>query len=366
MQREGITADDVILEVLSPPGQSLLGLLGVALGEKGEAIALAYSGQGAQRLASYLLATELAEAPALLVMDETEFGLEPYRQRLLIQRLRGLLGADGQAFLTTHSPTVLGELGVEELQRLHLAETGQPHVTPLGPALARTKEADTEALLCRLPVVCEGWTEVELLGGLLEGIAAADDFDLAAYGVRFVDGGGQPSAFDIASALRAVEFAIGAFLDRESAHSGRRERLKGDERVAYGTFSAACTERTLALELDERLIDELLEVSDGDHPKVGRYRRQQLAEALEDRGEQTPSELAQRHGWPRVRTAIGETAHRQGWFKARGHARALALWLGDGRLPPSMLAELQRFYAELKELVLADARPRRKDAQPNS
>ena len=62
LQRDGVTTDDVTLEVLSPPGQSLLGLLGLAVGKRGEAISLASAGQGTQRLASFVLARELALA----------------------------------------------------------------------------------------------------------------------------------------------------------------------------------------------------------------------------------------------------------------------------------------------------------------
>ncbi len=118
LRGDGLVADTVTLELLSPPGQSLLGLLGLALGERGEAIPLSQSGQGTQRLASFILARALALSPALVVIDEVEVGLEPYRRRLLVQRLRKLLETGGQAFITTHSSTVLSELDIAEVHRL--------------------------------------------------------------------------------------------------------------------------------------------------------------------------------------------------------------------------------------------------------
>jgi hypothetical protein len=211
LSSNGVAHDPVTLEVLSPPGQSLLGLLGLALGLRGEAIGLSYAGQGTQRLASFVLARELALSPPLVVVDEVELGLEPYRRRLLVQQLRELLAGGGQAFLTTHSSTVLSELEVEEVHRLAWhrqdgdgdgdADGTQlvPRLTRLSSSLAKTKDADPEALLCRLPVVCEGQTERELLRVLLEQHAKAAGYSLAALGIQLVDGGGQPNVFPIST-----------------------------------------------------------------------------------------------------------------------------------------------------------------------
>lgn len=239
LRGDGLVADSVTLELLSPPGQSLLGLLGLALGKRGEAIPLSQAGQGTQRLAGFLLARTLALTPALVVIDELEVGLEPYRRRLLVQRLRKLLANGGQAFVTTHSSTVLSELDVAEVHRLdwRLEPTapldGQqlsvdapspvptPRLTRLSANLARTKVDNAEALLCRLPVVCEGQTEVEILRVLLDQLAERDGYSLAALGVQVVDGGGQPHVFGVVAAYREAGFRLGLFLDR-SPSTGER------------------------------------------------------------------------------------------------------------------------------------------------
>jgi putative ATP-dependent endonuclease of OLD family len=360
-KKQGISSDQVALEVLSPPGQSLLGLLGLALGEPGEAIALAYSGQGAQRLASYVLATELAEVPPLLVMDELETGLEPYRQRLLVVRLRALLKEGGQAFITTHAPAVLAELQVDELQRVDLPS---PHLGPKGDAdaprqsaaltqlpaaLAAIKEEDPEALLARIPVVCEGATEVELHRVLLEALAVAEGKSLAALGVRLVDGGGQPRLFDTIRALRAANFTPGVFVDNDPEHAGKRERLEGDPGVVCGGFGAGhCTEAALAAELPEHLLDELLEVGDESYSRLGESRRRQLAHHMHEEGDLAPSQLAATHGWAAVREALGQCAHDSKWFKTRANAPALARWLADGHLPAGMAVDLGAFWKAVR------------------
>ena len=54
----------------------------------------------------------------IAVIDEIEAGLEPYRQRALLAQLRVMLASDGQAFITTHSPAVLGRMRSGEAWRL--------------------------------------------------------------------------------------------------------------------------------------------------------------------------------------------------------------------------------------------------------
>jgi len=376
---EGIGSDDATLEVLAPPGQSLLGLLGLALGEPGEAIPLAFSGHGTQRVASFVLATALADAPALLVMDELEFGLEPYRQRLLVSRMRELLKKGGQAFLTTHAPAVVDELEVGELHRLtdedsdgairvkrfdrsatpsSAPKTPVAVVTPLATSIGRLKARHPETLLCALPVVCEGTTEVALLARLLEGFAVASGRRMPALGIQLVDGCGQPQAFEVISGLRAAGFQVGAFLDVEHEHSGRRKSLV-DEGVITGAFSeGACTEMAIAASLSEPLLDALPDVAHAEMGRVGDARRQQLGHAVGREGNLPPSSLAQEFGWEHVRRAIGEVAHKSDWFKTKLAASALASWLADGRLPAQMTRDLQTFWERLLEMLQVQEAPR--------
>lgn len=379
LRGDGLVADSVTLELLSPPGQSLLGLLGLALGERGEAIPLSQAGQGTQRLASFLLARALALAPALVVIDELEVGLEPYRRRLLVQRLRKLLEAGGQAFLTTHSSTVLSELDVAEVHRLdwsleaartsHASDAEQPpsdarslrvstpRLTRLSPDLARTKDENAEALLCRLPVVCEGQTEVEVLRVLLDQLAERDGYSLAALGVQLVDGGGQPHVFSVVDAYRAAGFRLGLFLDEEPVHSGARAERAGYDEVSAATWSGAtCIEDALAKGLTLAQLDDLLEVGDPGADRLAEGRRQQLCAKLEHQGELGVVALAAVYDEAKVREAWAAAAHKpskkvSGWFKPRANAEALGAWLGEHGLPVGMREVLDEFWTVLSAAV---------------
>ena len=356
LSSDGVSHDPVTLEVLSPPGQSLLGLLGLALGLRGEAIGLSYAGQGTQRLASFVLARELALSPPLVVVDEVEVGLEPYRRRLLVQQLRKLLAGGGQAFLTTHSSTVLSELHVEEVHRLawhrRAADDDEggnglaPRLTRLSSSLAKTKDDDAEALLCRLPIICEGQTERELLRVLLEQHAQAAGYSLAALGVQLVDGGGQPSVFSVVDAYCEADFHIGLFLDTETTHQGRRAERAQREEVTAGAWSGAtCTEEALANGLPLQSLEDLLGV--GDVERLDERRRKQLCECLGYTGELGVLDLLEHFSEKDLRAGWATAAHKRDWFKPRAHARALAEWLGTHDLPGALRADLASFWNAL-------------------
>jgi putative ATP-dependent endonuclease of OLD family len=354
LTREGITTADLTLEVLSPPGQSLLGLLGLAVGPRGEAIALASAGQGAQRLASFVLARELAVArqlsgTPLVVMDELELGLEPYRRRLLVQQLRRLLGARGQAFLTTHSSTVLAELRIDEVHRLDwpaVEETPRPRATRLDGALQKAMHQDAESLLCRLPIVYEGPTEQRVVHALLEQLAGADGVSLAALGVHAVDGGGQPHAFKVIDAYRDAGFELGMFLDNEAKDSGKREKRAGYPEVVAGAWTErSCTEEALADGLSFEQLDELLAVGDPDAHRLAEGRRKQLCAVIGEGPERGVQALREHYADDAVRNAWGRAAHEHKWFKPRAHGEALAEWLlQPGHLPAAMAADVRTFW----------------------
>ncbi|HET6998186.1 MAG TPA: AAA family ATPase [Solirubrobacterales bacterium] len=112
------------LAMLSPRGQNLLGLVGLFGTIDGTTVPLVNAGLGTQQLALFTLAHLLVSGSPLFVIDELESGLEPFRQRDLIARIRKTIGSGGQAFITTHSPAAVGEMTIEELHRVGRSEDG--------------------------------------------------------------------------------------------------------------------------------------------------------------------------------------------------------------------------------------------------
>jgi hypothetical protein len=230
-------------------------------------------------------------------------------------------------------------------------------VTRLSVNLARTKDANAEALLCRLPVICEGQTEVELFRVLLEQLAARDGYSLAALGVQVVDGGGQPHVFGVVDAYREAAFRLGLFLDEEPVHIGRRAACAAYGDVFAAAWSdASCTEAALANGLDLHQLEALLVVGDAADERLAERRRQQLCAKLQHPGELGVIALAEMYDEEQVRDAWAAAAHKPskqqaGWFKARTHAEALAAWLVEHGLPAKMQLVLEGFWSDISGAV---------------
>ena len=79
-------------------------MIGLTADRSGIQLPLASWGAGTRRLSALAIAEQnQGDAPITLV-DEVERGLEPYRQRTLIEKLQT---GSSQVFLTTHSPAAI-------------------------------------------------------------------------------------------------------------------------------------------------------------------------------------------------------------------------------------------------------------------
>lgn len=80
-------------------------------------IPLRQLGLGSKRMLLCGIQKESLDDQHITLFDEVEYGLEPHRIARLVKYIRD--DQAGQYFLTTHSPTVLRELTVEQLYVLH-------------------------------------------------------------------------------------------------------------------------------------------------------------------------------------------------------------------------------------------------------
>lgn len=168
-------------------------------------------GSGSMRLLVAGL-QKVAGQSSISIIDEAEFGLEPYR----IIRLLDSLGAKSndasqQVFLTTHSPVVLRELSSIQLHAVRATRTTTPAVVnngeliqpatkttsnavfPLGESedAQKTLRACADAFLAPSVIVCEGKTEIGVIRGLDLWWQSLDQRSLLANGCHWADGGGS-------------------------------------------------------------------------------------------------------------------------------------------------------------------------------
>jgi putative ATP-dependent endonuclease of OLD family len=339
------------LAMLSPPGQNLLGMIGLFADNARASVPLASAGLGTQQLALFTLARLLIHGSPLFVIDEIEGGLEPFRQRDLIARVRKTIGKAGQAFVTTHSPAAVGEMAVDELYRVSQGRAGC-EVAALSMGLERMRSEDPESLLCRIPLVLEGQTEIGVLRPLLEKKAGEQGTTLGALGIRLVDGGGQPKVFGITDALTKAQQRFGAFLDDEREHKGKRASLAATEGVAFGTYGGArCLEEALSKQLAIEDLDQLITLKDTSERDYSDARYQQINGRLGPQGRRTMVELAAEHGEERCREEFGAAANSGSWFKSPQTSRALGEYLRDHHADSQVVRDAEGLWSSMIDLI---------------
>jgi predicted ATP-dependent endonuclease of OLD family len=193
-------------------------------------------GTGSTRL---LLAglQKLVSKSKLLLIDEVEFGLEPFR----ISRLLKEIGAKDrqptqQVFITTHSPYVLRELKSSQLHVLRKCFTQeQPQTNHFVFSMndsddhQSTLRVCAEAFLSNKVVVCEGKTELGLLKGVDSVEQSEGRYSIQALGVMYADGSGS-QMFKRARVFHDLGYPVSIFKDSDaySGLSGHQHRFNPD------------------------------------------------------------------------------------------------------------------------------------------
>lgn len=345
----GVPTDGLSLGLVPTTGQSPVASFGLITRQTdGAFLPFSTLGRGSKQLAMVALAAERAPSGAIALADELETGLEPYRQRRLMGELRRVISTSGQSFITTHSPTVLGCLSGDELSRVQRPTSSPSIVQIRGKRASALIREQPEALLSRLPVICEGVTEVGFLHHMLTEVAGLDE-SMDALGIYLANGGGHHKTLTLIRELFELGIPVMGFVDEEFELSGTREALRAAG-VALGGFTEAqCTEEAVVNELPTlSAVDSLLSVPGRDHDeRLPDSRRQQVSNRLARDGNLSMTELASTLGDEAVRDAVWRTAHKAGWFKSTEAGRNLASYAATAvSQSGDIFTTLQAFWAQ--------------------
>ncbi|MFM5182146.1 ATP-dependent endonuclease [Aeromonas veronii] len=180
---------------------------------------------------SRLLISGLQKATSkssILIVDEAEYGLEPYRITRLLNELGSKdINPTQQVFITTHSPYVLREL---QAQQLHVIRKQSVATLAFAPSSCShiiysldgsgeqqaTLRACAEAFFCKAVLVCEGKTEIGLIRGIDLYNQDNNHPTINAKGVYCADGGGD-SMFARAKVFASLGYKIAIFKDSDKA-----------------------------------------------------------------------------------------------------------------------------------------------------
>ncbi len=206
------------LAITGGQGASIAALIGLTADRAGVSLPLASWGAGTRRLAALAIAEQKQGGRPVTLVDEVERGLEPYRQRALIEKLQD---GGAQVFVTTHSPAAIAAASHARL--LYVDHKGK--IGPLkANKIARHRADDPNAFLSRLTIVAEGVTEVGFASVLLE---RAVGKPLTHFGVHVSNGGGHEFTLELLEALKAGGLGFGGFADDEDGkHPTRWKTLE--------------------------------------------------------------------------------------------------------------------------------------------
>lgn len=342
----------VDLGIVSAPGTSALGMLGLVTGEdKAEAIPLALAGLGTRQLALFRIAASQMGTTPIIVADEPEIGLEPYRQRMVVREVRRLCADGGQAFITTHSPSVIAATEEGELWRFTISA---PPVKLKGIGADKLRTRAPDALLAQLPVLCEGATEYGVLRPVLDYFAARDGFvSLDALGIRPVEFQGHEETLASASNLLDLGIRCGVFVDREDKHSGRRAALAARSDCALGVWTTVrAIEDAVAQMLPWQALPAIVALAASQLGTGAVDLLQQVGHHAQHPGRLTLDELAEELGdQQRVRDALGLAMSKGSWFKNAGRGQALGSHLIAGGMPAPMDKVFADFWERARALL---------------
>ena len=203
-------------------------------------------GTGSQRLLSMGLNIQASAGNALLVIDEVESGLEPYRLRSLLNEFRTTHTAAGQVIMTTHSPIAVAECTIGELLVVQSKDgiTNLFQVKSDNAAANATMQAEirknAEAFLCKRLIVCEGKTEIGFIRALDTYLAQSKNYRMAFKGVGTADGGGS-SIFTCTKILRSCGYDVCLLMDSDLPEEEAQKtdlRWDGVSVFDWDTFNA--------------------------------------------------------------------------------------------------------------------------------
>lgn len=288
-------------------------------------------GTGSNRLLISGLQKAASKSNIILV-DEAEYGLEPYR----ITRLLNELGSKEaqptqQVFITTHSPYVLREL---QAQQLHVLRKLSDAAQAFGNhdcshkvySLEGTEEQQSTLRVCaesffsRAVIVCEGKTEVGFIRGIDLYSQDQNMRSINACGIHCADGGGD-SMFARAEVFAQLGYPTALFKDSDKYQDhivpSQQAINKGVCIYEWGNNSA--TEDVLFMSCSVSVIPLLLDIA------INRKGQAAIEAHIAAYSQnQITLHACQNHFQDSYRSILARAANKKSWFKDIEPAESVA------------------------------------------
>ena len=335
------------LEPRIDPGSSLVGSGGLALHDG--PVPLRRFGLGTRRLMTLALQRYAARKGGVVLIDEIEHGLEPFRlRRLLTELLHPTKQTDesgseeedasassaGVVVLTTHSAVVLGQLSIEHI-RIVRTNAKDTTIQAPGADVQRFFRRNPEAFLSRNVIVCEGDTELGLLVGLDEEWSKLGK-PFAANGVALADGGGCTNIGEVALVFQSLGYPTAILADSDRPLDKSTKELEAAGVLVHQWRDSVATEQRIFLDLSWEGVVDAINLAIG--TLGSELIRCQLGSALgigPNKISDNPSNWKGLESELKLRAALGQCAlsKNNAWFKrvdlAAGLGRLVAMRIGE-------------------------------------
>lgn len=242
------------LGLTTSQGLSIGALIGLLAEKNKVSLPLSSWGAGTRRMAALEIASSTEKDASVVIIDEIERGLEPYRLRKLINNLHT---AAHQTFITTHSPVAISCASAAHLW--YLDTSGHMGALPYAQISAQQRR-EPETFLAKLAVIAEGPTEVGFLHYLLTAAFKTDPLD---YGVRVCDGQGNSATLELLETLSSSGLAFAGLADNEGTHSGRWKVVKDALGDRLYQWPVGCTEENVIAKIPTDRVIGLLKDAEG-------------------------------------------------------------------------------------------------------
>lgn len=318
---------------------------------------LSQFGTGSQRLLSMGLNIGAAPGEALLLIDEVENGLEPYRLRTLINEFRSERSAAGQILMTTHSPVAVAECSIDEIMVVHSVDGITNALFLKGDDSEANKviqaqiRHNSESFLSRRLIVCEGSTEAGFIRAFDGFLAATNNFRMAYKGVSTADGHGE-TTFQCANILRSCGYDICILMDSDKdSEDSEKQRMRNDGVSVFDWDKPNALEEQCFLELPLPAIQGAIRIATDEYGctlVAGKLSADGIP-FVEDNGIITIAALTEDQ-----RKALGKAAKKKGWYKRIGLGEQFGRIVLDNLNALAPESTIRKAIAGLTEWVLKD------------
>ena len=234
-------------------------------------VPFAQRGLGSKRLVSIGMNVNAYDNGTVVLVDEVETGLEPYRISALINQFRSQFKDHGQLVMTTHSMSAVCECTANEvcvcynndgelkLHRLNEKDTIKADVQ----ALLRT---NPDAFLCKRVIVCEGKTEVGLLRAFDSYLVDKGIGRFAHFGVTAIPGGGGDNFFQLALLLYECGYDVSILMDSDIPEEETQKQHMREKCIpVFDWESGYAIEEQIFQDVSLECIDDLLAIAIEEH-----------------------------------------------------------------------------------------------------